>query len=330
MRWYVLPAILLGACGFLIGIFAADAHPHSRLCPSPKNGEAAKGGRDDSGYHFEFISFFTKDPHGDYEFGRCVYNKHSRPLWVEWTKTGLKGVAKTKDRAYKRFSATDNQWARSDTILYHGVAPENMDVEAVLRPSEVTFSNPQWGFPTFASMSDQINLESALVSRSAFERALDQLRRNTQDKNALFRHLSAARIALPQNSKVFETLRGGGGKNTEINNQFFSVDITASQYLQFDGEKIRPISIFSIRVDETDLEIFSGSDTVEVDFLGTDPEFFKIFPSLNEYMKLHEPNFTVKEFSESVPFPARRQTVNVVLNFSGYGSVEMPVTTIQE
>lgn len=298
-------------------------------CRDLDNGEfEVESGRhsDGSRYEFEFFSYFGKESGGEKVFGRCVFNKHNKPVWIEWKKLGLTGsTTKSNDKYEVEYAGSNTNKKTDKSRLFYGARPDELNPEAIYRLEETGSISPTFELSVLrAQFTENIDLDAALSSPGLFNSEQEKFR-NVFSKGSNLRTFVSARVALPINDKVFQRLRDGA--DDLKNEDFFAVDIFIVQRYSQGGDVIRVRPQFVIAVPESEFRIFENSSVkLEVDLSGTDDR-------LLEFLRISSTSLSTSQFriiaggkeSYEFKYPLKRQEATMRMNFSNYAGVEFPV-----
>src|SRR5262249_19591737 len=96
----------------------------SEKCPGPNHVKHRTAVHD-----FTYESWVKpKDPgHECFLFGRCVYNKNKKGMFVDWKKTLVKGYARPVCHA--EIESPEGKAELTQTALWFGAAPEKIDTK---------------------------------------------------------------------------------------------------------------------------------------------------------------------------------------------------------
>jgi hypothetical protein len=311
----------------LVAIMAIPVSAMAMNCPDPKSIklEFRDGRVANSNFNFTYISYLHRNKkYGNFDFGRCVFNKHDQPVWIKWEKLGLNGgTTKSNDSYSIRYSEDRDDKFNKDSIFWYGPRPEKITPEAIFRPKEVQVD---WfyGAKIFRVQMENIaNIKNAFISREAFNIELNKLRKI--DPRASFRSVALGRVALPANDSVFQRFREG---SPDIkNNDFYAVDIIIQQTYDLRGETLLISPAIFVRVDPKDIQIFLNADNkISMNIEGSDKRVLELFSGFSQVSKYSNPKYDFERKNPiEIKFPIRRDTAPLVVNFSKYASISLPI-----
>lgn len=119
------PQAVVRQCA-LLALLSISAVAAPRPCPGPN-----KVPQRDGTYDFTYESWIRKYPDRDHwDFGRCVENKLTNlEMYVDWTKTGVKGWAKPQDKVDTTVDSPSRDYDLLHADLWYGSAPTKIDTE---------------------------------------------------------------------------------------------------------------------------------------------------------------------------------------------------------
>lgn len=315
----------------LLSLFLIPTTALANQCRDLDKGDFEKksGSLNNSNFDFTFVSYLGDTDEGEENiFGRCIFNKHENPVWVEWRKLRLTGaVAKSGDTYKVEFDGKSSDKKTDSSELYYGPRPDELNPDAIYHPDEASAGIPD--FPSLVkhaqfSSDERLGLEDALQSSQDFEAYTVRLRQDLGNVEALPSSRAYARLALPISDEAFRKLREG---DEDVNDaEFFSVYVNVVQtYLASDGV-LQVLPRLQLGVSRDDLEIFRVSSIpLEASFEGSDDGLLE-FLGVSPQVKADGPVFrTVNDKGLEYAFPVRRRVALLRINFNEYGRVEIPV-----
>ena len=160
------------------------------------------GSIQNTNFDFTYESWQKKQTDsGLFRFERCVYNNHSRPVWVDWESTGLKGTTESNDASFVFFDEPKKDKEEIPRSLWYGPVPDKIEPTTVLRPIEASKIPGGVGSVSLVQFEGEFSLADAFQDRKTLTNILEGL-----DSKTGIGIWSGGRIGVPTRDGALEDL----------------------------------------------------------------------------------------------------------------------------